>query len=471
MRARSWLVGLLVGTLAGCNTTAEEPLPPNVPDPATLQTPAGALARYRGAVARFRIPFEIALLRGAVLTDELVALPVPVGAVGVMTALDARLGLKASPGVDAYADLHKLRGQTREARGFLAAYISDSLFDLRAHLFALEGYAELFLADLFCSGVPLSTVDFDGDYTLAAGSTTEEVYEHAAMLLDSAKALAVDSARIRGVAAVGRGRALLSIGRYVDAMQAVADVPSGFTYTVTVPYVLVQTGAGTSLTPTLTGLSSYATNYGHARVPGTPSAADREGINGLDFRSSGDPRSRSVRLGAGSHGGDMYYPDTARFARTGAVTYVVANAVEARLIEAEALLMTGGDWLTKLNELRTNGTFTTQPNPGDPLITDTLWQAGTGGVAGLRPLDDPGAINLRLDLIMRERAFWLYFTGHRQADLRRFVRLYQRDPDSVYPVGSYAGGSGSYGSEFILPVPDTEQQYNTNYTGCFHRNS
>src|SRR4029077_20049777 len=68
-----------------------------------------------------------------------------------------------------YSSLHHLRGQAREARGFLGAYAPDSSPALAGHLYALEGYAEVLLAEVFCSGIPLSTVDFNADYTLAAG--------------------------------------------------------------------------------------------------------------------------------------------------------------------------------------------------------------------------------------------------------------------------------------------------------------
>ena len=51
-----------------------------------------------------------------------------------------------------------------------------------AHLLALEGYTEVLLAELYCSGIPLSTVDYRGDYTLRPGSSTEQVFAHAAAL-------------------------------------------------------------------------------------------------------------------------------------------------------------------------------------------------------------------------------------------------------------------------------------------------
>jgi len=54
------------------------------------------------------------------------------------------------------------------------------------------------------------------------------------------------------------------------------------------------------------------------------------------------------------------------------------------------------------------------------------WSAGSGGVAELAALTDPGTAEARVDLLFRERAFWFFLTGHRQGDLRRLIRQYGR---------------------------------------------
>ena len=117
---------------------------------------------------------------------------------------------------------------------------------------------------------------------------------------------------------------------------------------------------------------------------------------------------------------------------------------------------------------RTDGTFTTQPNAEDPAQTDTLWNPGTAGVAGLAPLEDPGSPDARLDLLFRERAAWLFLTGHRQGDLRRLVRHYGRSAESTYPTGFYWQG-GRYGPHVELPIPPSERTYNPRFTGCLSR--
>ncbi len=479
---RQWrrgLTGLLAIAMLGCGVADNAPLPPDVEDPATLQTPSGAMARYQGAIRGFGGAVDRAMTLGGTLTDELMALPVTSGLNGPVTAVDSRTDL-SQVAEKLSNSLHRLRAQAREGRGFLGAYAPDSSPALGAHLAAIEGYADLFLADLFCSGIPLSTVDFDGDYTLAGGSTTTEVYRHAAALFDTALTQASDSARIQHLAAVGLGRALLALGRYAEAAAAVTAVPDEYQFQVPFHWT-IQGALHGEARPTMPDSGSlfwFALSANSERVGGL-SMGDQEGGVGLAYRSGGDPRTlpwtRDVQDPSGNR---MYFPrkytpnGSATALPTSPTTYTVASGVEARLIEAEAALQAGSaTWLTLLNALRATGTFDVQPNAGNPAVNDTLWHAGKGGVAGLRPLDDPGTVAARVDLLFRERAFWLYLTAQRQGDLRRLIRDYQRAPQTVYPNGVYFGGKGVYGGEMTVPTPESERELNPKYTGCFHRNA
>jgi hypothetical protein len=149
---------------------------------------------------------------------------------------------------------------------------------------------------------------------------------------------------------------------------------------------------------------------------------------------------------------------------------VVANGIEARLIQAEAALRSGNvtAWITTLNQLRTNGVAGS---------IDAMWQAGTGGVAGLAPLNDPGIgsgnpDSARVALMFQERAAWLFMTGHRQGDLRRQLRQYSqywRDQSRVYPSGSYLQITGArYGTDVTAPIPGDEY-LNPLFHGCLDR--
>jgi hypothetical protein len=361
---------------------------------------------------------------------------------------------------DNYTELQRVRGYASDAIGRLRKYDPDAPPALRGEMYALAGYAEIMLADLYCSGVPLSTLDFEADYTDQAGSTTARVYEHALGLLDTAVTLGADSARVVTLARVGRGRALLALGRYDDAAEAVKDVQLGDVYQFPVAWQGVDAVAVPAF--------NLAT------------VADNEGVNGLPYISSGDPRTTVVANGTNSFHIALWFP--AKYGSpmaTSAVT--VADWIEAALIRAEADMHgTGSNWLAILNTLRTTGTYTdvdtvvvsvdnTVTPPDTTFRYDTAWVAGTGGVAGLGPLTDPGSDTARVSLLFRERAFWLFATGHRQGDLRRLIRQYDRTQTTTYPRGPYTG-VGVYGQDVTLPIPE-EERTNPLFTGCIDRNA
>jgi hypothetical protein len=127
----------------------------------------------------------------------------------------------------------------------------------------------------------------------------------------------------------------------------------------------------------------------------------------------------------------------------------VFKGEEARLIEAEAALQAGDNatFLDKLNTLRAS-------------------------VTGLAPLSDPGTVDGRVDLLFSERAFWTFATATRLGDMRRLIRQYGRDANSVFPTGNYHRG-GTYGNDVNFPVPDQEKQ-NPNYSdgiSCINRDA
>jgi hypothetical protein len=99
------------------------------------------------------------------------------------------------------------------------------------------------------------------------------------------------------------------------------------------------------------------------------------------------------------------------------------------------------------------------------------WGAGTGGVAGLAPLQDPGASpgdTARVRLLFTERAYWLFLTGHRQGDLRRMIRNYGFRSTAIYPFGPYPVFGIQYVNDVNFPVPQ-EERANPLFHGCFSR--
>lgn len=567
-----WLRGLASSTLllsgAAChdltNLAGKQTLPSGVSDPNTYHTPAGALQMYTGALYTFQASasnsvaagsegaFVDVVLASGVLTDELQAGNLGgsslsyIGPQGI-TAIDSLDARQFPEMTNPYKALQAVRGATNQAIGALATYDSTVSPALRGHLYALQAYAELLLADLYCSGIPLSTLDFNADFTYRAGSTTQAVYQHALALFDTAISLSVDSTRILNLARIGKGRVLLDLGRYSEAGAAVTAVPDDYQYAF-----FVNWAEGTTA-------SSLFSGYGGSGV----SVSDQEGGNGVPFISSNDPRTTAVQYSTNAFGVPRYAPVKYWSPSGGVSPIIVASGLEARLIQAEAALNTGDpSWLTILNTLRTNGnsttvsaativdtlgvtgcgigtpdspycggnnppasgdvpsaglpaagipagfqlvrTDTTNPAPATgapdggsfqaycsayswytPCYNDNLlvvqtyvrpalvqWEAGTGGVAGLAPLSDPGTDTARVSLLFQERAYWLFLTGERQGDLRRLVRLYKRNPDQVYPRGSYplAGSLPTYGTDVSANIPQAERS-NPLFHGCLSRES
>ncbi len=294
--------------------------------------------------------------------------------------------------------------------------------DYQGQMWYVIGFAENQAAEAFCSGIPFS--DGSGASPVYGDPlTTDQAFTKAAASFDSALANAPDTLRFRYAAMVGKGRALLNLKQYANAAAAVATVPTNFSLTVT-----------HSLTTS--DNANWALNNNIKRYV----VANNEGGVGLNFVTAADPR-LPTQSGGNDFEGKPGFVAQLKYARSSPT--VIASGLEARLITAEAQLAATPDdtttWLRTLNTLRAT-------------------------VAGLVPLTDPGTAAGRVDLLFRERAFWMYGTGHRQGDLRRLIRQYGRAPDSVFPSGVFPKG-GNYGTDVTLPIPTSERN-NPKYTSA-----
>ena len=443
---------LSLSGLIGCNElTGRQSLPAGTQNPSFYNTPAGALGMRNAAIYTIEQVLPAYITDTGLLTDELESNQTGASP-GVLSSsslppggsLDERilpeLTSGSGTGADAdYQNLQGVRGSTNQALGALAAYDTATRTPvLRGELFALEGYADILLADFFCSGVPLSTLDFQKDFTYAPSSTGDQVYQDAIAKEDSALALSSASDTIQNLARVLKGRALLAQNNVAQAAQVVAAVPDGFQYQLTIQWTANVEGFETNL------LVSSAT------------ISDREGGTGLPYLSSGDPRTQATIIPneTGNPLATLYFP--IRYSPTGYSQFTVADWIEARLIQAEAALQANPhdpSWLTLLNHLRQTATV-----PGQTGTLATLTDPG----------DSPGD-TARVNLLFKERAFWLFLTGHRQGDLRRLIRQYGLSQERVYPTGSYlAPGAGQYGSDVTAPIPSLEY-VNPLFHGCRNR--
>lgn len=296
-----------------------------------------------------------------------------------------------------------------------------------AEALSLAGFSYVLFAENYCSGVAFSTLTDAGAIEYGSPQTTQQMFETAIARFDAALAAASAAGEpdLENLAKVGKGRALLGLGRFADAETAVAGVPTSFVY-----------------------LSEHSSNSGRqengifafVQIAERWGVSDVEGINGMPFRSANDPRVPFERTPANDLGFDNSTPifDQLKYPDRDA-DVVAASGLEARLIEAEADLAAGqaGDALTKLNDLRAS-----------PPAYATL-EGGT-----LAPLGGPATV----DLLFQERAFWLYLTSHRLGDLRRLVRHYSRGAETVFPTGAYERPlvGGAYGTDVNLPIPVDE---------------
>jgi len=442
-------------------------------DPAQVTTPTAAIqmrtaalayvAAYLGGVT----PGSNVVVSSGLFTDELAetgALSVVNGSRSDIGARSGTSSMTVSEMSAAYRAIHTSRVLARQAREALVLYASNRADAPRAwqgELYALEGYAVLWLAELYCSGIPLTSVPLVGVQQPTRGFTTEELFARASVLFDSAMVFGADSARFVSLARVGKGRAELGLGHFAAADSAVQSVPSDFVY-------LVQFTPSGSF---INGIASRRTGNGI----GMYRAQDREG--GSPMVWSGDPRTAIVTLP--TRAGAMLWPAKYYVTASGALNPTVKNpgmpvrladGLEAQLIHAEAALAVGGDWLATLNTLRSTCVGSTPCAPVPSL-------------SALPALTDPGSADARLDLLMQERALWLYMTGHREGDLRRLAHIYHRDPTTLWPHGTISAPAFSplytrplamngtaYGTATVFLPDSSDVQYTPGYAGCYDQN-
>lgn len=460
---RLWPVGA-AAILVSCNL--DKAL--QVPDPDVVRPDAvSGVAALPVLVAGARADFQVAYSGGSgttegqinyagLFTDEFIQTE----SFPTRTEVELREITRENPSTSAlFLDLSRARAAAdRAGRSFIDL---DRNGDLgHSTVLNLAAYTYILFAENYCSGVPFSRLREDFSLEYGEPQTTVEMLDAAVARFDSAITIATASedggadAQLN-LARIGKARALLDQGRFADAAATVAQVPTDFQY-------LVEHSSNSFRQNN--GIWDLSNNQGRWGV------ADEEGGNGLPFRS-GDVRI-PIEPSAGFDGSDMFaqlkYPERE-------TNVVLADGVEARLIEAEAAMRAGSaaQFIAHLNGIRADA--------GVRLNRDLQQNVPPGSTidALLPPLTDPGTASGRADLLFQERAYWLYLTSHRLGDLRRLVRQYGRAASTVFPSGSYTspGGlrSGTYGSDVNFPIP-IEEGNNPNLPanspgGCVDRNA
>jgi hypothetical protein len=339
----------------------------------------------------------------------------------------------------------------------------------QAQLRTIEGYVYVTLSEGWCGNVPFSVIPDSGAIDpLAIGFTaalnTTQMNDTATARFN--EALALNSGN--NLAKVGKGRALLNTGSYAAAAAAVASVPTLYVFRL-------EHSANTSVEQNPMFQLMGNGRYGIANLEGGASGAAAlrpdlaappltgTSAEGLPFRALLDPRvpwqgraiANNVCFSSGFCWINNNYP-------TNDSDVPLASGVEARLIEAEAALQAGDvtTMLARLNSLRSQVVALLGILYPDQRQTNP--PPSSGQAPSLAALTDPGAglsaadaFTARRELLFRERALWLFNTGHRLGDLRRLVRNYGLPSTSVFPTGAYYRG-GVYGNDVSYPLPFAE---------------
>jgi hypothetical protein len=324
--------------------------------------------------------------------------------------------------------------------------------------YALTGYTEVLLAEDYCAGVPLGRLVAGVGVQFGAPLTTDSLLSAAEADFDSATAYTGGDATVAALAAIGLARARLDRGHYAQAAAAVSAVPTSFVYAATLE-------PGSSGAPNAFNFYDF---QAQVYACGLANIGDHKGGNGLNYVSAQDPRLTLSTTVAetcdGVYGGSAdsvwYYP--MKFGNP-SMAVPLATGVEARLVEAEAALQAGnvGPWANGLNALR-----------ADSADTKVVFQT-------LLPPDSTTTASAaeQVDVMFRERAFWLFGTATRLGDMRRLVRQYGRDQGAVFPAGPYPNAHNpglpvplpNYGTDVNLTLPTPASGTTTpnpNYKGC-----
>jgi hypothetical protein len=445
-----WAAALLSLAIAACSGMLDVKTP-DIARPEDLTTPAGLAALRAGAFGDFSKAFggdatpsdaqEGQILATGLFTDEFKK----TGTDPQRIAYDARRNDPAGVGAKLgtfFTNLQRARQAAEATAETYKAAAPANASEVMSEMLSVAGFVYVFMAEDYCSGVPVSALSAAGDIEYGVPLTTEALLLRAVERFDTAIGRAQTAAKpnLEQLARVGKGRALLSLAKYPEAAAAVATVPTAFRYEI----------RHATTSPRTQNAVFYAVNQLERW-----SVVNKKGGTGVDYMDAfnrGDPRTPWViapdGLGFDRTAGPQYYQ---LLYTSLSAPIPLATGAEARLIEAEAALKAGSV-----------ATFGTIHNA----LRATLNAAAVGPVS-----TDTMSAAAQLDFHFRERALWMYATGHRLGDMRRLIRQYGRTESTVFPTGSYYRPQyPTFGTDVNFPVPFAETN-NPNYKACINRNA
>jgi len=436
--------------VAACSNTLDVQTP-DIAQPSDLTNAAGLATLRAGAFGDFAKAYggdatasdaqEAQILATGLLTDEFKTTDTDPERI----AYDARhadpTGVGGHLG-NFYAVLHRARHSAEATADTYMGAAPSNVDEVVSEMMNLAGFTYAFLAEDYCSGVPISTVTAIGDVQYGQPATTQELLQLSVSRFDTAIAHAQKAGKttLEQLARVGKGRVLLNLAQFSQAGAAVASVPTNFRYDIKY----------STNTPRQENAVFYAIN-----TLKRWSVANKKGGNGIDYQDAytkGDPRTPWTvapgdGLGFDKAAGPSYFQ---QLYPSFAASIPLATGIEARLIGAEAALNAGD--VTLFQDIHNQLRATLNAAAVGPISTGTMSAAQ------------------RVDFHFRERALWLYATGHRLGDMRRLIRQYGRTQDQVFPTGAYYRSQyPTYGTDVNFPVAFAEAN-NPNFKGCINRN-
>lgn len=443
LRTMVWALGGLLISACSIDSVLEvEDF--EVATPESLENPAALPTLVAGAIGDFQVAYS-----GNGLNDAFT------GAVGLFTdefrssdtfttRNDTDRRFLADPANGnlsdiAYVALHRAR-RSAEAAAVALGRVAATTDSRASEMLSISGFSYVALGEAFCSNQPAGGSGLDD---IRGPITTAQVFDTAIARFDAAlAAVGADGAtdRRRRLALVGKARALVNNDRVAEAAALVTEAA--------VPTTFIHFNEHSDNSPRQEN-SVWNLNGSNRRY----TVSEIEGGNGIGFRSANDPRLPWIDRAANGFDNTIPLFEQLRYQDRSA-DVVIADGIEARLIEAEAALQANNipTFLAKLNKLRDSTALLMAARY-------TNWQANVirafGAVPTLAPLTDPGTQTAREDMLFRERAFWLYGTGHRLGDFRRLIRDYGRSAESVFPTGTWHKG-GSFGADVAFSLPFRE---------------
>ena len=408
--------------LAGCDGLLDVETPSRVPAE-VAEVPGNAGLLVTGAVADFECAFGAYVVLGGLIGDELIDATQTADRFPYdrrdMAPSERRYSAFGCEALGVYTPLQTARASASNAVRLLNGWTDAEVPNrqlLIAKSSAYAGYSLQLLGEGFCS-VAVSTVNADRSVTFGGEISPDSVFRLAEARFSDAittvQALPVSAAttEILNMALVGRARARQNLDDWTGAAADAALVPPTFVKTVTAS---ATTGRRENRVWSQ-NITSNATSVG-------------EPYRQMD--RDGDPRVALDSTLIVSVTGIRIWRASGKYPGAGS-SFPLATGTEAQLIIAE------GEWQS--------GNYTAAR---DSL---NVFRA-RGGQAALTTINPD---TLRAEIVEQRRRE-LFLDGHHLGDVIRYGVVL------APPVGTPYHGSGNYGSQVCLPLPDVEKLNNPN---------